>query len=205
MEIPNPNKTEVEKYLKKWDSLENYVLQESSLDKLFFKTYPYNTDINDILIKASSLNDFYSTNIFSIFPVAKHILELDIDERLQKGDETLVNDIAIIIMNGKQKNFYSFATKYCSHHFPLVFPIYDSYVEKILLYFNKKDNFYKFKKDDLKNYSKFKNVLNQFKKFYNIDEYSLKDIDRYIWQLGKDYFPREYNRGNNGQKNKFKY
>ena len=27
---------------------------------------------------------------------------------------------------------------------------------------------------------------------YNIDEYNLKDIDRYIWQLGKDYFPKIY-------------
>ncbi len=192
IEIPNPSKNEVEKYLHKWDSLENYVLQESSLDKLFFKTYPNNTDINDILIKASSLNDFYSTNIFSIFPVAKHILKLNIDERLKAGDETLVNDIARITINGKDKNFYSFATKYCSHHYPTVFPIYDSFVEKVLLYFNKRDRFYNFTKDDLKEYRKFKSTLISFKEFYNIDEYNLKDIDRYIWQLGKDYFPKKY-------------
>ncbi len=190
--ISRPNKKEVEKYLTKWDSLENYVLQESALDKLFFNTYPNNTDINDILIKSSVLNDFYSTNIFSIFPVAKHILNLNIDNRLKNGDETLVNDIANIVINGKQKNFYSFATKYCSHHFPKVFPIYDSYVEKVLVYFQKKDNFSKFKRADLKDYKKFKNTLIEFKRFYNIDEYNLKDIDRYIWQLGKDYFPKKY-------------
>ena len=192
MEIPKPSKIEVEKYLKKWDSLENYVLQESALDKLFFYTYPNNTEINDILIKASALNDFYSTNIFSIFPVAKHILKLNIDNRLKNGDETLVNDIANITINGKQKNFYSFATKYCSHHFPKTFPIYDSYVEKVLIYFQKKDKISKLKKEDLKDYKIFKKSLIQFKKFYNIDEYNLKDIDRYIWQLGKDYFPKKY-------------
>ncbi len=192
IEILEPSKNEVEKYLKKWDYLENYVLQESALDKLFFNTYPNNTDINDILIKSSALNDFYSTNIFSIFPVAKHILNLNIDNRLKNGDETLVNDIANIVINGKQKNFYSFATKYCSHHFPKVFPIYDSYVEKVLVYFQNKDNFSKFKRADLKDYKKFKNTLIEFKRFYNIDEYNLKDIDRYIWQLGKDYFPKKY-------------
>ena len=32
--IPNPCKSEVEKYLKKWDSLENYVLQENDVDVL---------------------------------------------------------------------------------------------------------------------------------------------------------------------------
>lgn len=190
--IPIPSKAEVIKYLNKWDSLENYVLQENSLDKLFFKTYPNNDDINNILIKASSLNDFYSTNIFSIFSVSKHILSLNIDSRLKECDELLVNDIANVEINGKKKNFYSFATKYCSHHDPINFPIYDSYVEKILLYFNKQDRFSNFKRVDLKNYSKFKKVLIDFKKFYNIDEYNLKDIDKYLWQLGKEYFPRKY-------------
>ena len=190
--IPTPNKCEVEKYLKIWDSLENYVLQESALDKLFFRTYPENKDINDILIKASSLNDFYSTNIFSIFPVAKHIQKLNIDKRLKNFDESLVNDIANVTINGTQKNFYSFATKYCSYHFPKNYPIYDSFVEKVLLYFQKRDKFYEFKKENLKNYSRFKNILIQFKKFYGIDEYNLKDIDRYIWQLGKEYFPKNY-------------
>ena len=190
--LPKPCKEEVKKYLEKWDSLENYVLQENALDKLFFKTYPENNDIDDILIKASSLNDFYSTNIFSIFSVAKHIWSLKIDERLKSNDETLVNDIANVNINGKNKNFYSFATKYCSHHNPINFPIYDSYVEKVLWYFKKKHSFTDFKKENLKEYSKFKKVLISFKKFYDIDEYNLKDIDRYIWQLGKEYFPNKY-------------
>lgn len=190
--IPRPCKSEVEKYLKRWDSLENYVLQESSLYKLFHKTYPNNNDINDILIKASSLNDFYSTNIFSIFPVAKHILKLDIDKRLKSGDTTLVNDIANVTIGGINKHFYSFATKYCSHHNADDFPIYDSFVEKVLLHFKKIDKFEQFNASDLKDYSKFKNILISFKNFYNIDKYGLKDIDRYLWQLGKEYFPKKY-------------
>lgn len=190
--IPKPNKAEVKKYLKKWDSLENYVLQENALNKLFMKVYPSNTDINDILIKCSSLNDFYSTNIFSIFPVAKHILELNIDERLKNKDTSLVNDIAKLNINGKEKYFYSFATKYCSHHFPNDFPIYDSFVEKCLIYFKKKEKFYNFSKEELKDYAKFKEILLQFKKYHNIDEFNLKDIDRYLWQLGKYYFPKKY-------------
>lgn len=190
--IPKPCQKEVEKYLNKWDSLENYVLQESSLDKLFFKTYPKNDDINDILIKCSSLNDFYSTNIFSIFSVAKHILKLNIDKRLKEGDATLVNDIAKVKINGKDKNFYSFATKYCSHYFPTIYPIYDYYVEKVLLYFRDKDHFLDFKKSDLKKYDLFKNILISFRNYYGLNEYNLKDIDRYLWQLGKDYFKKKY-------------
>ena len=49
-----------------------------------------------------------------------------------------------------------------------------------------------FKKDDLKDYKNYKEILFCFKKYYGIDEYSLKDIDRYLWQLGKDYFPKKY-------------
>ena len=187
-----PSEAEVKKYLNKWDSLENYVLQESALDKLFFNTYPNNKDINDILIKAAALNDFYSTNIFSIFPVAKHILNLNIDQRLKNKDTSLVNDIAKVEINGKAKNFYSFATKYCSHHYPLDYPIYDSYVEKVLIILNKRDAFSKFKKEDLKDYTKFKRVVIDFRAFYKLEQFTLKDIDRYIWQLGKEYLPRKY-------------
>lgn len=192
MDIPKPCKKEVKKYLNKWDSLENYVLQEESLNKLFYGEFKSNNDIHNILIKASALNDFYSTNIFSIFPVAKHIYKLNIDNRLEKNDTSLVNDIAQVKINGVKKNFYSFATKYCSHHKPEEYPIYDSYVEKMLMYFQKTDQFAKFKKSDLKNYAKFKSILIEFKKFYDINEYTLKEIDKYIWQLGKEYMPKNY-------------
>lgn len=190
--IPAPTRQQVEYYLKVWDEQENYVLQEHALDKLFFDVYPSNTDINDILIKASSLNDFYSTNIFSIFTVAKHIQSLDIDTRLMNGDASLVDDIATVEINGKKKRFYSFASKYCSHHQPKLFPIYDSYVEKVLRHFRKVDGFYLFDDGDLKNYSKFIDVLNAFQKFYHLEEYNKKDLDRYLWQLGKEYFPNKY-------------
>ena len=94
VDIPKPTVEEVQKYLDKWNTLENYVDQENSLDKLFFDLIPENKQIEDILIKCSTLNDFYSTNIFSIFPIAKHILQLNIDERIKCGDLTLIEDIA---------------------------------------------------------------------------------------------------------------
>lgn len=194
-QIPNVEKPcpeQVEYYLQLWEEQENYKLQENALDKLFFKTCPSNTDINDILIKASSLNDFYSTNIFSIFTVAKHIHGLNIDSRLATKDLSLVDDIANVVISGKPLRFYSFASKYCSHHMPDVFPIYDSYVEKILKYFKLKDKFYTFKNEDLKTYHKFIDILNAFQAFYGLQQYNKKDLDRYLWQLGKRYFPNSY-------------
>ncbi|MDO5708167.1 MAG: hypothetical protein Q4P31_06000 [Andreesenia angusta] len=75
---------------------------------------------------------------------------------IKRKDPILVNDIARVDMNCKIINFYFFATKYCSHHDPFNYPIFDAYVERVLLELNR------------------------------------KDIDRYIWQLGKEYFPRKY-------------
>lgn len=193
IDIPRPNKDIIKEYLVKWDNLEDhYIWQESSLDKLFHKDYKYNTDLNEILIKCSCLNDFYSTNIFLIYPVAKNIFDLRIDKRLEQGDPSLVNDIARVNISGKEKTFYSFASKYCSHHNNIEFPIYDYFVDRMLIYFQKKDKFSNFKKDDLKDYVKFKNILIDFKKFYDIDEFNLRDIDKYLWIAGKEYFPKKY-------------
>ena len=65
--IASPSASQVERYLCAWNDLDNYRLQENALNKLFFELAPKNDNIEDILIKASTLNDFYSTNIFSIY------------------------------------------------------------------------------------------------------------------------------------------
>ena len=198
--IEKPCPEQVRFYLKAWDEQENYVLQENALDKLFFVTYPNNTDINDILIKASSLNDFYSTNIFSIFAVAKHIFELNIDQRLRRGDLSLVDDIADITIGEKPKRFYSFASKYCSHHEPTRFPIYDYYVEQVLIHFRKVDKFCDFQDEDLKKYPQFMAILDAFQQYYGLSEYNKKDLDRYLWQLGKKHYPRNYSTSKSSKK-----
>lgn len=192
MHIPKPSPKEVEKYLEKWRSLDNYVLQEQALNKLFHEVCPKNTDIRDILLKCSTLNDFYSTNIYSIFPIANHILQLNIDDKLKAGNLSLVNTIAAVEISGKKKNFYSFASKYCSHHNSDTFAIYDYYVEKCLIHFEKTDKFASFHKEDLKDYKIFSKILASFKCFYGLDDYSLKEIDQYLWQLGKEHFPKKY-------------
>ena len=192
-DICRPCEEEVERYLLIWEQLENYKMQERALDKLFSHTYPHNNNIEDVLVKVATLNDFYSTNIFSGYMVAKHILELDIDERLEAADDTLVNEIAsIVTKDGRTKNFYSFATKYCSHHRPYDYAIYDSYVDRVLRYFRNVDRFSDFEDTDLKNYVKFRKTLTDFQEFYGLQKYNLKLLDRYLWQLGKDKFPRKY-------------
>lgn len=200
VDVPNPSIEQVELYLEKWKNQEHYRLQEHALNKLFIELCPKNIDVLDILLKASTLNDFYSTNIFSIYPVAKYIYNLDIDARLKTGDVTLVRDIQYITIGDKEKNFYSFASKYCSHHNPLAYPIYDNYVDEVLRYFRYRDAFSDFKDIDLKDYIKFKGILIDFSDFYGLSKYNLKQIDQYIWQLGKEYFPKHYKKKNKDDK-----
>ena len=191
--VARHSKSEIEKYLTLWDSLENYRLQESSLKKLFTKTYPLNDDLDEVLIKVCALNDFYSTSIYYPVQVAKHIVSLQLDKKLIIKDPKVVNEIASVqVKKDKLINYYSFATKYCSHHHPTLYPIYDSYVDKLLMHFKKEDNFFEFKKADLKIYENFKNILEKFRIFYDLEDYDLKQIDKYLWQAGKEYFPRAY-------------
>ncbi|TXJ35935.1 hypothetical protein [Brachyspira aalborgi] len=192
--IPKPTQKELEKWLDNWEKMENYRNQENALNKLFHETYPKNNDINEILIKVATLNDFYSTHILNIFKVAEHIKNIEnLDDRLQKGDEKLVKEIAKVGLKkkgGKKIIFYSFATKFCSHHNDKDFAIYDRYVEKILMHFKKLDDFSKnfTKKEDLKEYSNFKSILFDFRVYYKLEDCNLKKLDRYLWQLGRKYF-----------------
>lgn len=192
--IPTPTSNEVNNWLKKWDSSLNYTTQEEAINELFQGHYNSNKSLKNIIIKCSVLNDFYSTNIFKVYPVARHILELDIDDRLKNGDISLVNEIANNKISGKEKNFYSFASKYCSHHNQEEYPIYDYYVDQMLRHFRNVDVFFDFDNDDLKNYEKFKNILLKFREFYKLEKFSLKDLDRYLWQAGKEYYPKNYNK-----------
>ena len=190
--IPTPSVQAVMHYQISWEELDSYREQERALNRLFFDLAPENKDIADILLKVTTLNQFYSTNIFSIYPVAEHIKALDIDMRLKAGDESLVDDIRIVEFNGKKKSLYSFASKYCSHHNPDAYPIYDSYVDEVLRYFRNTDCFTSFRTEELKDYKRFKEILMAFRTYYGLEQFSLKEIDKYLWQFGKEYFPKKY-------------
>lgn len=53
-------------YQETWEELDSYREQERALNRLFFEMAPENRDIADILLKVTTLNQFYSTNIFSV-------------------------------------------------------------------------------------------------------------------------------------------
>lgn len=186
-----PSAEEVEKYLRFWNSDDNLKLSESSLKKLFSETYPLNNNLEEVLVKVCSLKSLYSLIIFSPITVAKHITSLNIDDRLLKRDLAVVSEIARVKVNaGKSINFYSFATKYCSHHRPLDYPIWDFYVDETLWFFKTEYDFADYQRAELREYSDFRTIFNEFCDSFGLVGFDLRRIDKYLWLLGKEFFTR---------------
>lgn len=130
-QIPRPSCAEADRYLSQWNSDPAYYEPDEVLKKLFTQIQPQNTMIDAIILKVAALNTVYSTHINSVYPVAKHILSLDVDKRLCEGDENLVNEVMRVGYRSEEKiDHYSFATKYCSFHKPDAYPIYEAILKK---------------------------------------------------------------------------
>ena len=181
---------EVESYLDQWTTLQKYVMQEAAVNLLFQQLCPKNSSLVEILLKVSALNDFYSTNIYDTHSVARHIHSLAVDTELGNDDLSLVDSIANVQFNGKVRRIYSFATKYCSHHSPDTYPIYDSYVDEMLWHFRKRDLFADFKRRDMKHFPSFVGIISAFRSHYKLEKFSIKEIDIFLWLAGKHYFSK---------------
>jgi len=94
------------------------------------KTILENTDLDRVLLKAAALNQLYGTNVYGLYAMAQHIIEIFSSERT--WDEcSLVEQIAYLEASGRRHQ--SFASKYC--HFFVdseQFPLFDSYVPVVV-------------------------------------------------------------------------
>ena len=129
--------------------------------------------------------------IFRQLLIIQHILNLNIDEALKKGDISIVEKIANFTdSKGKHRFLYSFASKYCFQHNREKYVIFDSYVQKSLLYFNEKYNFCSFKlsQESLKDYSNLVKSINEIRAFYGFDTFSNRQIDHMLWVYGRENF-----------------
>ena len=185
MSLKRPTKELIEEYVlmfkRRNEKSENAI-------RMLCEKFPNNQNFEGVLLKSIVINVLYSTQILAIKAVAEQIVALDIDADIQRGMPDVVDRIARVTINGKQRNNYSFATKYCNFHNTDAYPIYDSYVVKILTAYKKQDAFGEFREPELKDYSRFKQVLDQYKHFYGLREISLKKLDIFLWGYGKEIF-----------------
>lgn len=182
-----------------YPGLNVYELKWKILDMLC-RQYQANTTLEEVYLKADTLNRYYSTTIFSILPMAKGIINIpDIDKRLQNGDPTLVkdntkpnNDIATIIHGHTN---YSFATKYCACHNPAAYPIYDNIVADFFVAAIKSGHLacpaiIGLSASQIRNrmrndYVFYKDIYTAFMQQYNLTTLTFREVDWYIWTAGK--------------------
>jgi hypothetical protein len=163
---------------------------------LLFAQYPKNTNIDHVLLKVVALNALYSTMIRvnspitpTVYDVARHIVNLNIDASLEDGSEFLVDKIAntseLAKTLGKERQYnYSFATKYCSFHKPSSYPIYDSRVNEYLWHLRKLGSLDPFERNSLWIYSKFKKIVEVFQRRFGLQDLSFKQIDIFLYLEG---------------------
>jgi hypothetical protein len=165
----------------------NAALTDQALTRLV-AAFPDNHDAAAVLLKATTINSLYATNIYAIFQVARHICSLNIDPKLAQGSLDVVDEIARITLKGKQKRNYSFATKYCSWHRPEVYPIFDSYVERLLWAYRHQDRFAEYKRGETWYYPRYVEIIKQFRAHYGLSEFGFKELDKFLWQYGMEVF-----------------
>ena len=142
-----------------------------------------------MLVLICVINNIYGTQIYATIEVAKHILNLNIDKHLANANAAIVDQIANIKIGNKEKNLYSFATKYCSWHNQDDYSIYDKYVDGILVAYRDHYAFAEFEHKQLRQYVLYKEVVEKFRKHFNLTQYSLKHLDKFLWLYGKELFP----------------
>lgn len=134
-------------------------------------------------MKVLALNKLYGTMIpdIKVETVAKHIVGLDIDARLDNGD---IQAVFLITDCPKVKQYLSFASKFCSWHNPTAYPIFDTNVRQCLWSYHNKDAFAEIKKkDDLYYYHKLVDTVIAFRKRYELNSLTFKQLDKFMYRL----------------------
>jgi hypothetical protein len=185
--VERPTHSLVQHYVSLFDNDERYGLADRSLFAVV-SVYPTNSILEHVLVKSALLNSFYNTNVFAIDKMARHIYEIDVDSSLSSGDDEVVENIALLTIRGDSRRHYSFATKYCSMHYPELFPIYDSKVDEILRAYRRDFKFASFNNSDLKEYGRFREIIFSFQSFFSLANFTYKEIDKFLWFYGKDLF-----------------
>ena len=199
---------DAQKTIKAAAQMEPYAMQEEILQRLV-KKYPDHKNKAAVETKVKTLNLYYSTYIMATSRMTEHIYSEidDFDARLKRGDRSLVNDIAKVKINGKEYDFYSFATKYCALHQPKKFPIYDDIVGSVLTKLFEDGNLPPYectRKRNVKNgysrtgfatklrdYDFYVAVYDRFMELYGLkDKLTYREVDNYLWGAFKMAGPK---------------
>lgn len=146
-----------------------------------FQDIPQNTNIDDIITKVSAINDGDVRRFSGVKEISDHIFNLNIDERLAKGDLALVDDIAKV---GNSQPFLEFASLYCNYHFPRLYPIFSKQHLDIFVKYIRNLNL-DYDPDQVGTYPVFCAVLNDFVKRLHLgDKMNYLEMRKFGWLYG---------------------
>lgn len=157
-------------------------------------TFPHNTDIQQVRMKAVLIDKLYSTMIYNIISVADNIYgHKYIDCKIKEGNATVIEDIrrghGVRRANAKvDTDLYSFATKYAAWHNHRAFPIFDNLVKDLIMDLNGKYRFHEpsFKVSELRDYLFYKSVIDSLMKETGLGEdFKYKKVDQGLWVFAK--------------------
>jgi hypothetical protein len=152
------------------------------------EAFPKNSDLAHVLVKVAAINSLYNTHIFGVRQVAQLIQSREIDLLLESGSAEAVKAIERVDYGKRSRSIYSFATKYCSWHQRKRYPLYDTMVDFCLRTYRDQYEFWEFDYYSLREYEKFRRVVDEFRKRFQLESLSYKEIDMFLYQLGSDYF-----------------
>lgn len=183
--LPEPTADNVRASLRRFDA---YADAEAALE-LVFQAWPDNTSLPHVLTKVVLLNRLYSTNVYDVYGLARHIVRLDIDMHLRSAEPCVVARIATVqLSSGKSKYNYSFATKYCAWHNPDGFQIYDSRADEAIWHYQKRFRFASFRRCDLRDYPSFMRIMDQFREHFGLYAFTRKELDKFLWLEGSKLY-----------------
>lgn len=134
------------------------------------------------LLKAAAINDLYSTRVFAIWRMARHVSEVACT--LPKNPVEAVRKIARLSADGEGEapTHTSFASKFC--HFFIDserFPIYDRYCRNMVARHLGRDQL---QRDSRNPYRAFKANIDRLRELSGLSV-SYRELDRYLWLTGQ--------------------
>ncbi|MHB1246156.1 MAG: hypothetical protein ACYCZH_06910 [Sulfuriferula sp.] len=193
MILVEPNNSNIKTMLKQHDKDGGNSINDS-LTKLFNSLNDESNEY-EVSIKVAALNQIYSTAIQYIAPVVSQICKNISDNHktlsIAQYAET-VDKIATVTWvsptSAKQHTRcnMSFSSKYIHFLSERQLPIYDSYIWIVIIGYLNQQNKTKLSFSPPKSYQEFYSVFLGFKKDFSLTERTNYDLDKYLWQYGKN-------------------
>lgn len=195
---PEHLREEVARCVGIWET-EGYTRDEGFLDNLFTEECRGNTHEPAVFTKVAALDSLYATYILKghhgVIVDALCQLGNSLDKELEHGEEGAVGRIVVAINNElkakklRKRNYYSFATKYCSFHNFSGYSLFDTHARTTLediLKLSPSDFGGKEKVRQLESYPKLHEAIGRLITDNGLKKFGRRGVDHYLWIRGRE-------------------